>query len=63
MHQENCLLTISEFAKTLKVTPACVRRWITERKITTVKLGRLVRVPADEIQRLVSKGMRPAKGE
>jgi excisionase family DNA binding protein len=63
MHrQQPELLTIQDFASILQVTTACVRRWITERKITTVKLGRLVRIPADEIERLVSKGMRPAHG-
>jgi len=55
------LLTVQAFAKTLNVTPACIRRWILERKIATVKLGRLVRIPADEVLRIVEQGLRPAK--
>lgn len=61
MSQQNQLLTIQDFAGALRVTPSCIRRWITERKIATVKIGRLVRIPADEIERLVAKGMRPAQ--
>jgi len=59
-HQQ--LLTVQAFAKTLNVTPACIRRWIEERKITTVKLGRLVRIPLSEVRRIVEQGLRPAKG-
>ncbi len=59
-HQQ--LLTVRAFAKALNVTPACIRRWIPERKITTVKLGRLVRIPANEVLRIVKQGLRPAKG-
>ena len=55
------LLTVQAFAKTLNVTTACIRRWILERKITTVKLGRLVRIPANEVLRIVEQGLRPAK--
>lgn len=54
------LLTIAEFASELKVTHACVRRWIIQRRISIVKLGRLVRIPADEVDRLIDEGARPA---
>ena len=56
------LLTVHELAKALNVTPACIRRWTLERKVTTVKLGRLVRIPASEVQRLIQIGLRPAQG-
>jgi excisionase family DNA binding protein len=58
---EQSLLQVGEFAASLRVTPACVRRWIRESKITVVKLGRLVRIPASEIDRIVSLGTRPAR--
>jgi excisionase family DNA binding protein len=58
---EFSLLSIPQFAQRLGVTPACIRRWILERKITTVKLGRVVRVPASEIERLIDAGLRPAR--
>jgi len=55
------LLSVTQFADALGVTPACIRRWILERKITTVKLGRLIRIPASEVERLVNSGLRPAR--
>lgn len=55
------LLTIAEFASALKITPACVRRWIIEKRVSIVKLGRLVRIPPDEIDRLIADGFRPAE--
>lgn len=55
------LLKIPEFAKPLGITNACVRRWILERKITTVHVGRLVRIPKSELLRIISLGTRPAK--
>jgi excisionase family DNA binding protein len=58
---ETTLLSVPEFASALGVTSACIRRWILERKITTIKLGRLVRVPVSEVERLVNSGLRPAR--
>ena len=55
------LLTVPEVAKRLKVTEPCIRRWVFERRITTVKLGRLVRVPVQEIDRLIREGLRVAR--
>jgi excisionase family DNA binding protein len=59
--KQTTLLSVVQFANALGVTPACIRRWILERKITVVKLGRLVRVPAGEIERLVNAGLRQAR--
>ncbi|HEV2381816.1 MAG TPA: excisionase family DNA-binding protein [Terriglobia bacterium] len=55
------LLSITEFAEALGVTVACCRRWILERRITFTKIGRLVRIPATEVDRLVTEGLHPAK--
>ncbi len=55
------LLTAQAFAKALNVTTACIRRWILERKIATVKVGGLVRIPSDEVQRLIQSGLRPTQ--
>ena len=60
---EVILLSVPQVAERLGVTRACIRRWILERKITTVKLGRLIRVPASEIERLIDRGLRPARVE
>lgn len=61
MSQNSELLTVPEFADVLRVKPSCIRRWIQEHKITTVKLGRVVRIPASEIERLINSGLRPAR--
>jgi excisionase family DNA binding protein len=55
------LLSVQQFADALHVTTSCIRRWILLQKITTVKIGRLVRIPASEIERLVDSGLRPAR--
>ena len=50
MQEHLCdLLTIPEFAAVLRVRPSCVRRWVGERKIETVRVGRLVRIPRTEV--------------
>ena len=61
MTDNQVLFTVDAVAKVLSVTPACIRRWIFDRKITTVKLGRLVRIPPDEVQRIIQSGLRPTQ--
>lgn len=58
---EKTLLTVPQTAERLNVTLACIRRWALERKIATVKLGRLIRIPSSEVERLMSVGLRPAR--
>jgi excisionase family DNA binding protein len=55
------LLSVEEFADVLNITVACARRWVLERKVTTIKLGRLIRIPDSEVQRLIDSGIRPAR--
>jgi len=59
---ENELLTIPEFADKMRIKPSCARRWIRERKITFVHVGRLVRIPATEVVRLIQVGTKQARG-
>jgi len=59
--QPSVLLSVPEFANALHITVACARRWVLERRITTVKLGRLIRIPAEEVNRLIEAGLRPAR--
>jgi excisionase family DNA binding protein len=56
------LMNVPQFAEALGVTTACVRRWILERKITSVKVGRLVKLPQSEVDRIIKAGLRPARG-
>jgi excisionase family DNA binding protein len=60
MEKEKSLLRVNEFAALLDVTPACVRRWLLERKIASTRIGRLVRIPREEATRLIDGGFRPA---
>jgi len=61
MNTSTRLLSVPEFAEGLGITVACVRRWLLERKIAHVKLGRLVRIPSGELERLVAEGLHPAR--
>ncbi len=53
------LLTVNEFADQLRVTKACVRKWILLRKVGVVKVGRLVRLRSSELCRIINEGSRP----
>ena len=62
MENQKHLLKVPEFAAALNITVACVRRWLLERKITGIKVGkRLIRIPASEAQRIIDEGLRPAR--
>jgi excisionase family DNA binding protein len=56
------LMNVKEFAHSLGVTESCVRRWVSDQRISIVKLGRLVRIPREEQQRLIKANLRPALG-
>jgi excisionase family DNA binding protein len=55
------LMSVKEFAEVLGVTTSCIRRWVSERRIASIKIGRLVKVPISEAERLISLGLRPAR--
>ncbi len=61
MKSELSLLSIPEFAAALRVTPACVRRWKILNKVAYTKVGRLVRIPSTEVNRLVTENFVPAR--
>ena len=61
MNESSDLLTVTEFADALRVKPSCVRRWIREEKVTIVHVGRLVRIPSAEVNRIIHEGTRPAR--
>lgn len=55
------LMNVREFADELGVTAACIRRWILERRVAVIKIGRLVKLQKSEVERLIQAGLRPAK--
>jgi excisionase family DNA binding protein len=36
------------------------RKWVAERRVTSVKLGRSVRIPLSEVERFIAEGTIPA---
>jgi len=57
------MLTVDEFARKVNASQAGVRRWIMQRRINVVRIGRLVRIPPEEARRIVKLGLRPSNRE
>jgi excisionase family DNA binding protein len=57
------LRTIRQAAADLGLSVHTIRAWIATRRIAYVRLGRAVRVPADEIERLIERGTIPRLSE
>ena len=49
LNQYPAVLTITEVAEILNVTPATVRRHIKSNDLPHIKVGRLVRIPKDSL--------------
>jgi excisionase family DNA binding protein len=54
------LLTVEQAAKQLACTPAAVRRWLSKRRLPKVKVGRLTRIRASDVEAMITKGTQPA---
>lgn len=54
------LLTVEEAANRLGLKVSTIRRRILERKIAYVKNGRSVRIPVEEVEKIIASGYRPA---
>ena len=59
--------TVEQAAEELNLSKATIRAWIAQRRLGHIRLGRAVRVPATEIQRVLQAGFvpagRPGRGE
>ena len=55
-------LTVREAADVLNLSQACIRSWLANRRLGFVRLGRAIRIPETEIERLLAQGMNPAAG-
>jgi excisionase family DNA binding protein len=53
--------TVEQAAAELNVSQGTIRSWMTQRRIGFVRLGRAVRVPSAEIQRLLDIGFVPSE--
>jgi excisionase family DNA binding protein len=54
------LLSIAQVAERLSVTEAAVRKWLAQRRLPVVKLGRLTRLRACDLEDVVQRGLPPA---
>jgi len=63
MKESDSNLTVDQTAKVLNLSPFTIRAWIGQRRLGHVRLGRAIRVPMSEINRLLEAGTRPAKRE
>lgn len=54
------LLSIDDTASLLSVSTWTVRAWVRSGRLTSVKLGARVLLPASEIQRVINEARRPA---
>jgi excisionase family DNA binding protein len=55
------LVTVDEAAGLLACTPAAIRKWLAQRRLGRVKVGRLTRLRLEDIQRVSIEGL-PKKG-
>ena len=54
------LLTVKDTADRLAIKEATVRKMIFQRKLPIVRIGRSVRIPIEEVERLMVEGYQPA---
>lgn len=54
-------LSVREVANLIGMAEITIRTWCASRYLTYVKLGRSVRIPIAEVDRLVSEGLVPAR--
>lgn len=54
-------MTVRQAAVELNVSIHTIRSWIALRRLGHVKLGRAIRIPAAEIERIVQQGTVPAR--
>ncbi len=56
------LLTVKEAAQRLACTEAAIRKWLRQRRLPAVKIGRLVRLREADLEAAIAKGVRPRVG-
>ena len=56
------LITVEDAAKRLSCSPAAIRKWLSQRRLRAVKVGRLTRLRLDDIERIASMGLDEGPG-
>ena len=62
-HRERPPRTVEQAAEELNISISTIRAWIAQRRIGYVRLGRAVRIPAEEILRVLERGFVPSAPE
>ena len=60
MRTESQPRTVEQAAEELNLSKATIRAWIAQRRLGHIRLGRAIRVPVAEIQRILQTGFVPA---
>jgi excisionase family DNA binding protein len=55
------MLSVKETAAKLGLKEPTIRLWIAQRRIGIVRLGRAIRIPSEEVERLILEGTVPAR--
>lgn len=55
------LKRVQQAAERWNVSVKTAWNWIAEGRVSVVRLGRSVRIPAEEIERLITEGYQPAR--
>lgn len=55
------LLTIREAAERTNNRESTWRAWVLKRRVVVIKIGRSVRIPESEIERMIKEGTIPAR--
>ena len=50
------LLTVGEAASMLACSPAAIRKWMSQRRLPSVKVGRLTRIRVKDVEAFVRTG-------
>ena len=53
------LLSVKETAKRLACSEAAIRKWLYQRQLPCVKVGRLTRLRSEDVDRVASMGLHP----
>ena len=59
---QESLLSPQQFADRFSISRWTAYAWISEGRIKSVKIGRLVRIPASEVDRIIQEGSREVLG-
>ena len=61
LRADNQPRTVEQAAAELNLSKATIRAWIALRRLGHIRLGRAIRVPAEEIQRVLTAGYVPPR--